>query len=224
MSGRNLSPTAQENLSALDNIKPDDSAYKHNFVVFDLETTGLNPKKDKVVSVGAFRIVNGRIMMGDSFNELVNPGRDIPRESIHVHAIMPDTIRYARPAWEVFDSFLDYLGNDVLVAHHAQFDLYFVNKVMRERYGFKLQNLVLDTILMCRHAIPDPDFIGVMREAKRCSLDSLSVKFGIYNPERHTAIGDAFSTALIFQRLLSILIDDGYTTMGKLIKIAGIAA
>jgi DNA polymerase III subunit epsilon len=192
------------------------------FVVVDLETTGLDPKRDRVVSVGAFRIVDGRIRLGDVFSELVNPGRDIPPESIRVHAILPDMIRNARPAWEVFDDFLGFLGRDILVAHHARFDLYFINRVMRERYGFRLQNLVIDTILMCRYAIPDPDFLGVTREARRCSLDALAERFGLSVPERHTALGDALTTALVFQRLLPLLEAAGYRSLGDLAGLAGV--
>ena len=222
MAGKELSPLAEANLRALEYARPRDSAVSHDYVVVDLETTGLNPRRDRVVSVGAFRISNGRIRLDQVFNELVNPGRDIPPDSIRVHAITPDAIRYARPAWEVFDDFLQFLGHDVLVAHHARFDLYFINWVMRNRYGFKLQNLVVDTILMCRHALPDPDFLGVTREAKRCSIDSLAERFGLEVPERHTAIGDAFATALIFQRLLVVLENAGYDTLAGLVKVAGV--
>ena len=217
-----LAPLAQDNLNALANIRPDDPALDHNFVVVDLETTGLNPRKDRVISVGAFRLVKGRVRLGEVFNELVNPGREIPPDSIRVHAIVPDMIKSARPAWAVFDDFLKFLGDDVLVAHHARFDLYFINWVMRERYGFRIQNLVVDTILMCRHALPDPDFLGVAREAKRCSLDSLAERYGFYVPERHTALGDAYVTALIFQRLLQTLEKMGYCSLRDLMKVAGV--
>ena len=222
LSGRKLGPLARKNLEALDHLRLNEPARTHRFVVVDLETTGLNKKKDRVVSVGAFRIVDGRIRLGEVFSELVNPGRSIPPESIRVHAITPDAIRTARPAWEVFQDFLTFLGNDILVAHHAQFDLHFIDWVMREQYGFRIQNLVLDTILMCRHALPDPDFLGVNREAHRCSLDNLSELFELKTPERHTALGDAMLTALIFQRLILMLEQAGHVTLRSLVKLAGV--
>ncbi|MFH1136114.1 MAG: 3'-5' exonuclease [Pseudomonadota bacterium] len=222
LSGRELNTLAERNLESLEHLRLNEPARSHRFVVVDLETTGLNKKRDRVVSVGAFRIVEGRIRLGEIFSELVNPGRSIPSESIMVHAITPDAIRTARPAWEVFQDFLEFLGTDILVAHHAQFDLHFINRVMREQHGFKIQNLVLDTILMCRHALPDPDFLGVSREAKRCSLDNLTELFGLKAPERHTALGDAMITALIFQRLLLILERAGYTALRALVKLAGV--
>ena len=222
VSGRNLHPLAEKNLEALDYLRLNESARSHRFVVVDLETTGLNKNRDRVVSVGAFRIVEGRIRLGEVFSELVNPGRSIPPESIRVHAITPDAIRTARPAWEVFQDFLAFLGSDILVAHHAQFDLHFIDRVMREQYGFRIQNLVLDTILMCRHALPDPDFLGVSREARRCSLDNLSELFELKAPERHTALGDAMITSLIFQRLLLMLEETGHGTLRSLVKLAGV--
>jgi DNA polymerase-3 subunit epsilon len=219
---RRLPPRARENLAALDELCPSAPARSHRFVVVDLETTGLDPHKDRVVSVGAFRVVEGRIKLGQVFSELCNPGRDIPVESIQVHAIVPDMIRHARPAWEVFDDFLDFLGRDILVAHHALFDLFFLNRVMRERYGFPLQNLVVDTVLMCRAVLIEPDPYGQRRGAKRCSLDALAERYRINVPERHTALGDALATALIFQRLLTELERAGWTTLKDLVAVAGV--
>ena len=222
MARRSLAPLARANLHALDNIRPKASARSHNFVVVDLETTGMDPKKDRVVSVGAFRIVDGKILLGDVFDELVNPGRSIPVESIHVHAIVPDMIRSARMAWEVMEDFLGFLGDDILVAHHARFDLFFINRVMREQYGFPLQNLVVDTVLMCRQVVIEPDPYGQRRGAKRCSLDALTERYGIDLPERHTAIGDAMATAIIFQRLLVEMERAGWGSLGDLIRAAGV--
>jgi DNA polymerase-3 subunit epsilon len=216
-----LSPVVANNLEALSDLRPDEPAASHRFVVVDLETTGLDFHRDRVISVGAFRLVNGRIKLGEVFSELVNPGRDIPVESIRVHAIVPDMIRSARPAWEIVDDFLNFLGHDILVAHHARFDLFFINRVLREKYGYRLQNLVLDTILMCRHALPDPDFLGVSREAKRCSIDALTERFNLKASDRHTALGDALVTALIFQRLLSIMEERGFRSLRDLIRVAG---
>lgn len=222
LAGRKINPLAERNLHALERLRPRDPAASHRYVVVDLETTGLDPSKDRVVSVGAFRVVNGRVRLGEVFSELVNPGRDIPADSIMVHAIVPDMIADARPAWEVFEDFLQYLGDDILVAHHARFDMYFINWVMREQYGFRLQNLVVDTVLMCRHALLEPDPYGQRRGARRCSLDALAERFGVHVPERHTAIGDALATALIFQRLLLELERAGWKTLAELAKVAGV--
>ena len=220
--GRDLPPLAKANLRVLSTARSALPIQDCNYVVVDLETTGLDPDTDRVVSVGAFRVSKGRVRLGDHFSELCNPGRDIPPDSIKVHAIKPDMITCARPAWEVFEDFLQYVGNDILVAHYARFDLFFMNWVMRERYGFRMQNLVLDTVLMCRQALIEPDPYGIRKGAKRCSLDALADRYGIYLPERHTALGDALATALILQRLLPELVKGGWTTLGDLVRVAGV--
>jgi DNA polymerase-3 subunit epsilon len=218
---RNLRPAGRANLSALDGLDLSAPARDQRYVVLDLETTGLDPEKDRVVSIGALRVVDGRVRLGDVFSELVNPGRDIPTESIKVHGIMPGQIEEARLAWEVFEDFLGFIGRDILVAHYACFDLYFLNKVMRAQYGFRMQNLVLDTVLMCRTALIQPDPYGVRLGAQRCGLDALIERYRLHVPDRHTALGDALATAFVFQRLLMDLERAGWTTVRDLLKVAG---
>lgn len=223
LKGRPLHPLALANLAALDHIQPEMPARAHRFVVLDLETTGLDADKDRVVSVGALRMVQGRVRLGEVFDELVNPGRDIPVESIKVHAIVPDMIADARPAGEVFEDLMRFVGADVIVAHYAPFDLHFLNKIMKVRYGFPLQNLVLDTVEICRATLLTPDPHGVYMDYRKCGLDALAERYGLEMPERHTAMGDALATALIFQRLLLHLEQSGRGDMGELIKIGAVA-
>lgn len=212
---------AQANLQVLKNLDLNAQAMDSRFVVVDLETTGLDPYKDKVVSIGGFRVERGSVKMGDVFNQLVNPGRDIPVESIKVHAVTPNMIEAAKPLGEVLYDFLEWLGNDIMVAHYAVFDLTFLNREMRSQFGFRLQNPVLDTVLMCRTALIDPDPYGGRRGAKRCSLGSLSERFNINVPERHTALGDALTTALILLCLLRELEKGGWSTLADLMRVAG---
>ena len=219
---RALPPEARANLSALEGKARREGLLEQRYVVVDLETTGLDHTKDRVVSVGAFRVVDGRIRLGEVFSELANPGRGIPVESIKVHGITPDNIRNARPAWEVFRDFLLFLGRDILVAHYARFDLFFLNRVMQAQYGMSLQNLVMDTVLMCRAVYIEPDPYGQKKGAKRCSLDLLAARYGLEVPERHTALGDALATAMILQRLLPDMAAAGWKTLGDLVSVAGV--
>ncbi len=223
LKNRDLPPLVRQNLLALEQVHPEQPARSHRFVVLDLETTGLDPNRDRVVSVGALRMVEGRVRLGEVFDELVNPGRDIPVESIKVHAIVPDMIAHARPAGEVFEDFMEYVGTDVLVAHFAPFDLHFLNKIMKVRYGFSLQNLVLDTVEICRSTLLTPDPHGVYMDFKKCGLDALAERFGLEVPERHTALGDALATALILQRMFLHLEQTNRGTMGDLIKLGAVA-
>jgi DNA polymerase-3 subunit epsilon len=217
---KDLHPSARLNLTALDHIDMNRNARSYRYVVFDLETTGLSLTYDRVVSVGAFRVVDGRIVLGELFNELVNPGRGISLNSIKIHGIVPDMVAKAKPAAEAFDDFLTFIGVDILVAHHASFDLHFVNKVIRPRYGFGLQNLVLDTLPLCRAFIFPPHRYpyGIHFKQGEASLDAVAKHFGISIYQRHTAIGDALATAMVFQRILARIERGGSGSLKKLIN------
>ncbi|MCB2228304.1 MAG: 3'-5' exonuclease [Desulfarculaceae bacterium] len=217
---RGLHPHAQANLEALEGLDPSTPLDQCRFVVLDLETTGMDPEQDRVVSVGSLRIAQGRALLGESFAELVNPGRDIPAEAIKVHGITPDKIAHARHGAEVFEDWLGFLGRDILVAHYARFDLHFINHVMRERYGFPLQNLIIDTVLMCQAIVLPGDPYGIARHQKACRLESLAARFGIPTPERHTALGDALITAMVFQRMLARLSVVGPGRLKDLMRVA----
>ena len=215
-----LHPHARANLAALDGLDLAAPLTSCRYVVLDLETTGMDPEKDRVVSVGAVRVVEGRVRLGECFRELVNPGRDIPAEAVKVHGITPDKIANARHGAEVFEDFLGFLGHDILVAHYARFDLFFINRVMTARYGFALQNLVLDTVLMCQAVVLPSDPYGIARHQKACRLEALARRFGIAAPERHTALGDALITAMIFQRMLARLEKVGGGRLRDLVRVA----
>ena len=224
LKGRELHPLAKTNLSALGHLDLSRKARSYRYVVVDLETTGLSLSHDRVVSVGAFRVVEGRVRLGDVFNELVNPGRNIPESSIKIHGIVPDMVAEARPAWEVFDSFLAFLGMDILVAHHAGFDLDFINKVMRRSHGFPLQNLVLDTVSLCREiAFPPHRYpYGINLNNRKYSLDAVAEHFGIEIYQRHTAIGDALAAAMVFQQILARLEKGGSGFLRNLVRAGGV--
>ena len=142
--GKKLHPLAHTNLTALDHLNGRQNARSLRYVIFDLETTGLSLNHDRVVSAAAYRVVDGRIAIGDVFSSLVSPGRDIPSSAVKIHGIMPSMVDDAPSFAEVFEKFLDYLGTDILVGYHVRFDLHFLNVYMRQTHGFPVQNLVLD--------------------------------------------------------------------------------
>ena len=222
---RNLNPLARKNLGALDNLNASAKARSLRYVVVDLETTGLDLNRDRVVSLGAFRVAEGRIRLGDMFNELVNPEHEISHSSIKTHGIVPDMVAESRLATEVFEDFLAFLGADVLVAHHARFDLHFMNKVIQRRHGFPLQNLVIDTALLCKGLkfLPPPYPMSIRFEDELYSLDSLAEHFDIEIYPRHSALGDALATAMIFQRMLAFLERGGKGLLRNLVHMGGVA-
>jgi len=218
---KELPPLAHDNLKALDHLDLKQGAKQLRYVVLDLETTGMSLTCDQVVSMAAYRVVEGRILLGDIFSSLVNPDQAIPPSAVRIHGIVPSMVARAPLFEEVFDQFLRYLGTDILVGCHVNFDLNFLNICMQQKYGFHLQNLALDAMFMCRTILfPRHLRSYAIRYKGDQDLDMVAKHFGIQIPERHTALGDALATAMIFQRILVELEKTGPGRLRNLLSIS----
>ena len=218
--GKELHPLARTNLKALDHLGVRQNARSLRYVILDLETTGLSLDHDRVVSAAAYRVVDGRIALGDVFSSLVSPGRDIPSSAVKIHGIMPSMVDDAPSFAKVFEKFLGYLGTDILVGYHVRFDLHFLNVYMRQTHGFSVQNLVLDAQSMCRKVCFPPHLRSYAGRLKgNQDLDTVAKHFRIEIQERHTALGDALATAMIFQRILIEIEKSGPGRLKNLLAI-----
>ena len=180
-------------------------------VVFDTETTGLEPSRgDRMVSIAGVRIVNGRLLDNELFDELVNPGRAIPRRSTEVHGITDDMVADAAPAGEVVKRFARFAESAVLVAHNAPFDMRFLT-MAGEAAGQEFHNPVLDTVLLAAHVHGTGDSL---------TLDRLAEIYRVELPDevRHTALGDSLATAKVLLALLGPLAATGVSTLGEAIR------
>ena len=120
----------------------------------------------------------------------------------------------------VFKKFLGYLGTDILVGYHVGFDLHFLNVYMRQTYGFPIQNLVFDAQAMCHKICFPPHLRSYVGKIKgNQDLDTVAKHFGIEIQERHTALGDALATAMIFQRILDEIEKNGPGRLKNLLAI-----
>ncbi len=178
------------------------------WVVFDSETTGLDPQKDEVVQLAAVRIINGRIVAGEVFDALVNPGRPIPAASTKVHGVSDEMVRAAPPFPDVCRRFHGFCAQAVIIAHNAPFDIAFLKRA-EPASGCVFDHPVLDTVHLS--AI-------VFGGAEEHTLDALCDRLSItIAPElRHTALGDAEATARAFCALLPVLEARGLNTFGAL--------
>jgi DNA polymerase-3 subunit epsilon len=181
-----------------------------SFVVFDTETTGLNPQTDEVCQIAAVRVVNGKLVDAERFDMLVNPGRKIPAASTAVHHITDEMVADAPDVSASLARFHSFAEGSVLVAHNAPFDMAFLRRRERE-IGRRFDQPILDTVL-CSAIL--------FGQSAEHTLDALCDRLNITIPEadRHTAIGDAIGTADAFRRMIPMLEAAELPNLGALIK------
>ena len=178
-----------------------DNSYKFDttrFVVFDTETTGLNPKEDRILSIGAVTLIGNKIAIDNSFERYIIQ-ETYNSETVKIHGLLKEGKLSKISEEKAAIQFLDYIKNAVLVAHHAAFDIAMINEVLKQLELPKLKNKVLDTGLLYKKTIE------VQKQNKHHSLDELCAIFKIAKHDRHTASGDAYITALIFLKIVSSL-------------------
>ncbi|WP_200975477.1 PolC-type DNA polymerase III [Echinicola sp. 20G] len=185
------------------------------FVVLDTETTGLDIKKDHILAFGAIKIIGNRIKVDTAREHFLKSSKK-SASSIKIHEIIQPT--NALPLREFVRSLLPYLGNDILVAHHAGFDLAMLEKATLPFGLRKILNPVVDTgdlAIRLEHGIRyDPSRINL----KDYSLDALCERYKIPIYDRHNAAGDAFLTAQLLLKLLKEAEKKGITTFGDLMR------
>jgi DNA polymerase-3 subunit epsilon len=176
------------------------------YTVFDTETTGLNPSQgDEIIQIGATRIVNGKLLRQDAFEQLIDPGRSIPAASIPIHGITPAMVQGQPRIGQVLPVFHAYASDTVLVAHNAAFDMKFLQ--LKERStGLRFDQPVLDTLLLSAVIHPHQDSHHLEAIAQRMNITVLG---------RHTALGDALVTAEVFLRMIPLLAEMGILTLGQ---------
>jgi DNA polymerase-3 subunit epsilon len=176
------------------------------YTVFDTETTGLNPSQgDEIIQIGATRIVNGKLLRQDAFEQLIDPGRSIPAASIPIHGITPAMVQGQPRIGQVLPTFHAYASDTVLVAHNAAFDMKFLQ--LKERStGLRFDQPVLDTLLLSAVIHPHQDSHHLEAIAQRMNITVLG---------RHTALGDALVTAEVFLRMIPLLAEMSILTLGQ---------
>jgi DNA polymerase III subunit epsilon len=174
------------------------------YTVFDTETTGLNPSEgDEIIQIGATRIVNGKMLRHESFEQLVDPRRPLAPESIPIHGIQPEMLAGQPTIDQVLPAFHAFAAETVLIGHNAAFDMRFLQ--MKEKLtGLVFDQPVLDTLLLSVVMHPHQD---------SHRLDVIAERLNVAVVGRHTALGDAIVTAEIFIRMIPLLAEKGIRTL-----------
>ncbi len=176
------------------------------YTVFDTETTGLDPSNgDEIIQIGATRVVNGKLLRSECFEQIIDPRRPIPAASIPIHGITPDQVVGKPTLDQVLPAFRAYAHDTVLVAHNAAFDMRFL-QLKEASTGVSFDLPVLDTLLLS--AVVHPN-----QESHR--LEAIAERFDITVIGRHTALGDAMVTAEVLLKLIPLLAEQGIITLGQ---------
>lgn len=167
------------------------------FICFDLETTGLDCKKERITEIGAVKVVNGEVV--DSFNTFVNPQKPISEKITKLTGITDEMVADAPLEEEALKAFYDFCGEDmVYVAHNADFDVSFL-RAAGERCGVKFSATYIDTVVMCR---------SMLKDIKNCKLDTVASYLKLAPFNHHRAVDDATVLGDIFINLVIRLKED----------------
>ena len=171
------------------------------FVVLDTETTGFSFYEDRILSIGAVKVKRETISVQEVF-EIYLEQEKYNKDTVHVHGLLKNGLRACISEVLALEKFLDYIENSIIVAHHAGFDIGMLNSALRRNGLPKLKNTIIDTGVIYRKT-----FIKsyLVQPKTNYTLDELAEKFAISKKDRHTALGDAYITAVALLKIVSRL-------------------
>ena len=180
------------------------------YCVLDLETTGFSFRTEKITEVGIMKVKNGEVI--DEFSCFVNPEKPIPQRVVEVTNITDDMVKDAETIDKVMPKILEFVGDSVLVAHNADFDIGFL-KYNANKLGLSLDNTYLDTLRLAKDLFPD---------YKKYKLGKIAENLGIKVEVAHRALDDVDTTVKVLNVMLNMLKEKGVETLDDITKkIAG---
>ncbi len=189
---RNLSRLTDEKFKFLF-----DEDVSGEYIVFDTETTGLNPKVDEILSIGAVKIKDNKILTSQTFEVYVRNFKEISTKSIEIHGIRPCDLENAKDATIAIEEFLNFIGSRDLVGYYLEFDVAMVNKYLKKMLGIKLPNKMIEVSQLYY----DEQICAIPQGNIDLRFDTILKKYDIPNMGVHNAVNDAVMTAMIFLKL-----------------------
>jgi DNA polymerase-3 subunit epsilon len=211
-------PVLQQNKKLFADFNQSRPLNDYSFVVCDTELTGLNRRKDEIISIGAVRIVNLQIELSQTFHRYVRPDNISPNQATLVHRITPEELKKAPPMIEILPEFIDFCGNSLLVGHFVGIDMHFLNKAAKTTLGGMISNPSVDTMRLARgyKEAKCTDFYGGCDQSTSYNLDLLTEEFNLPRFKPHDALEDALQTAYLFLFLIKKFKHGGINTLKEL--------
>jgi DNA polymerase III subunit epsilon len=218
---KNIHPSALKYLKAITQIEKNTVISEATYIVFDTELTGLNIKKDSIVSIGALRMQGGKIDLNEIYYRVVDPEAQLTGQSVVIHEITPSEASRCPKIDVLLPEFLEYCRNGIIVGHFVSIDMAFVNKELTKLFGFPLQNPAVDTRKIYKWIRMQEEQVCAFHAGLSEDLDltSLANRYSIPVKNAHNALNDAFVTAQLFQRFLNLLQKFNINTVTELIRI-----
>jgi len=168
------------------------------YICFDCETTGLDPKKDDIISIGAVIIKNNKILTSKKFERFVKPKTKLQADSIKIHHIRQCDLEDAKNIDEVITEFLQFIKNRPLVGYYLEFDIAMVNKYIKQKIGINLPNKQIEVSALYYDKV-----IGTIPAGNvDLRFDTIMKKLELPILSKHDAINDTIMTSMIFLKLL----------------------
>lgn len=184
------------------------------FVVLDTETTGFDYTTDRILCIGAIVLQNNTIPINGSFEVFIQQ-QHYDQATAKIHGILKEFAIDRPSELEALQLFLEFLGDSIIIAHHTIFDITMINKAL-ERNGLpELKNKTLDTAVLYKKTLL---VSNLLERKENYSLDEIADKFDISKKDRHTAMGDAYITAIAFLKILNKLKEKKEITLKQLFK------
>jgi len=183
------------------------------FVVVDVETSGLDTRKDRLLSIGACVVQNQRLMMGEHYSTILCRTESNTRENILIHGIGPQAQAAGQPTEESVMGFLEFAGKFPLIGYHAGFDKAFLDRELRHTLGVRLPNTWIDLAMLAPVLVPEAKLAAA-------GLDDWLGYFHLRPHARHQALDDAVATGELFLVLLKRALTLGYATVDALVTAA----
>lgn len=178
---------------------------EETYIVYDLETMGLNSHEGEIIEIGAVKMIGKRIV--GTYSKLVNPGKPIPKKIQDLTGITDDMVRDEAAIETVLPDFMEFVGDATLVAHNAKFDIGFLKRDIERIMGVKYKPALIDTLQWARDLMPDLRGHG---------LKTVTKKLGVSLENHHRAVDDSQATAHMFAIFLEKYMDAGATRLDKL--------